>query len=706
MATQLEMDILTEDEDGEVEEVAEESLIFNLLHRGNDDRMIKRTPKEEILQGAVRALIFEYGFDLADLERAFPVRLTTVSQATGKQKSRTVKLDIAAFGSRKPRRARSQDEIVRAGVIAAPGTRHDDEKRGVTLLDEILGALPGCEFGFWTNGEELAFRHKTIVGSSPEYEDIGDMPAAGESFDSLVNQKGRRRLVAQTPETLAQTFRRCHDYIHGNQGLDRGVAFWDMLRLIFCKMYDEQREAAGRERRFWVGLTERFTKEGQRAIKERITTLFEEVKGNGSVPSEYTGLFKADETIGLNEPVLAYVAGELARYDLLESSEDAKGNAYEELIDKKRKGERGQFFTPRNVIRLMVAMLDPGEDDYILDPACGTGGFLVVAFRHVREKIEARLRAGWADPSRPTPDEARVLRETARQWAEEHLWGFDFNPDLVKATQMNLVLNSAGGRVYCIDSLKFPVGQTVDLPRLLHEVKREYGLGELPIGNLGTFTLCLTNPPFGSKIPFSDRTALLEYELARVQLPEGTLDYGKRERATHKRSVAPEILFVERCVQWVREGGRVGIVLPDGILGNPKDVYIRRWILDDCDVLASIDLPVETFLPQVGVQPSLLFLRRKTAADRAAEEMRVRPDRPVFMAIVDRVGKDRRGNVIYKRNPDGTDASPLIRTERRMAQRDGQEIAVEIPIEEQPVDDELPDVLEAWHAFQEGRAGV
>lgn len=684
---------------GDTEEAPDEAQLFNLLHKGDYDRLVKRTPKEEILQAAARSLVFEYGFDLGDVERAVSLKLTTVSQATGKLTSRRVKLDIAAFRSGAPH---VQDEIIRAGVIVAPGTRHDDEKRGIPALDQVLGALSACEFGFWTNGTELAFRRKTVEGSSPRYEDIGGMPAAGETLASLENQKGRRRLIAFNADSLAQTFRRCHDYIYGNQGLNKSQAFWEFLRLIFCKMYDEEREALGRERRFWVGLTERFTTEGQRVIKERISTLFEEVKGNGSVPSDYAKYFRADETIGLHEPVLAYVAGELARYDLLSSSEDAKGAAYEELIDRKQKADRGQFFTPRNVVRLMVEMLDPGEDDFILDPACGTGGFLVFAFRHVRQKIEARLRCTWANPARPTAVELHQLRDVARAWAANHIFGFDFDPDLVKATQMNLAMNGGDGRVYCIDSLKFKRGQTPDTARLMSELEAARAGGATPTGDLGTFTLCLTNPPFGSKIPFSDRASLQDYGLARVDELSKARARGDGS-AVYKRSLSPEVLFVERCVEWVRPGGRVGIVLPDGILGNPKDAYIRRWILANCDVLASVDLPVETFLPQVGVQPSLLFLRKKTEAELDSEALGVQRDRPVFMAIVERVGKDRRGNVIYKRDPDGTEAPPAVRTERRTAFRDGRTVEVEIRIEEPMVDDELPDVLAAWQRYQVNR---
>lgn len=685
------------EEDG-VDETADEALIFNLLHKSDADRMVKRSEREQVLQNAARSLIFEYGFDLAELERNFSVRLSIVSQATGRTAVRRARVDIAAFDRGTPHR---QDTIVRAGLIAVPGTRPDDDKRGIAALDFMLGDLPRCEFGFWTNGTELAFRRKVMQGHAPEFQDIGDMPAAGETLQSLANQRGRRRLVAASPDTLAQAFRRCHNYIYGNQGINRSLAFWEFLRLIFCKMYDEQREAEGRERMFWVGLTERFTPQGKRAIRERLERLFEQLKGDGSVHSDYAAYFRRDEKIELNDAVLAYVAGELSRYDMLSSSEDAKGAAYEEVIDRKQKGDRGQFFTPRNVIKSMVELLDPDESDYILDPACGTGGFLVAAFRHVRSKIEQRHRANWADQQQPTNAELVAMRQEARAWAAEHIWGFDFDQDLAKAAQMNLVINGGAGRVHCLDSLKYPEGETDDAGQLIHERERAYQTGDTPIGDFGTFTLCLTNPPFGSKIPITDRRVLQAFDLARQQRASGPFAYNG-SGVSLKRSVPPEILFIERCMQWLAPGGRLGIVLPDGILGNPKDVYIRRWILDNADVLASVDMPVETFLPQVGVQPSLLFLQKKTPVESDAEAMGVRPDRPVFMAIVDRVGKDRRGNLIYKRNPDGTDAPPKVRIERHVAYRDGQAVTVEIPIEEPVEDDELPDVLAAWGRFRVG----
>src|SRR5262249_48913379 len=153
------------------------------------------------------------------------------------------------------------------------------------------------------------------------------------------------------------------------------------------------------------------------------------------------------------------------------------------------------------------------------------------------------------------------------------------------------------------------------------------------------------------------------------------------------------------CVEWVKEGtGKVAIVLPDGILGNPDAEYIRAWILDHCQVLASVDLPVEAFLPQVGVQASLLFLRRKSQEERAIERLNGPADYPVFMAIAETVGHDRRGNSIYVRDADGAEiVTPQTKQVlRRRAERD---IVTEVTMREKELDDDLPRITKAYRAF-------
>ena len=175
---------------------------------------------------------------------------------------------------------------------------------------------------------------------------------------------------------------------------------------------------------------------------------------------------------------------------------------------------------------------------------------------------------------------------------------------------------------------------------------------------------------------------------------------------TVQRSVAPEVLFVERCVQWVKPGtGKVAIVLPDGILGNPDAEHIRYWILQHCQVLASVDLPVEAFLPQVGVQASLLFLRRKSQAEMDAEAMGRVEDYPVFMAIAETVGHDRRGNTIYLRDPDGAETF-FTETRDVLRRRRGRLLPVTVTAQEKRVDDDLPRIADGLPAVSEDRAGA
>jgi type I restriction enzyme M protein len=271
---------------------------------------------------------------------------------------------------------------------------------------------------------------------------------------------------------------------------------------------------------------------------------------------------------------------------------------------------------------------------------------------------------------------------------------------------MNMILNNDGnGNVLTFNSLEFPLmlGR-----KSIGELRAEYE--GIPIDQitdaaarmvrdayLGTFDFVFTNPPFGAKIPIDDTKILDQYKLGHRWTKD---DEGRWSPTSQLQSrVPPEILFVERCVEWVKEGtGKVAIVLPDGILGNPDAEYIRAWILDNCQVLASVDLPVEAFLPQVGVQASLLFLRRKAREERDIERMRGTYDYSVFMAVAEVVGHDRRGNATYVRDPDGAEVVTLQVKQvlRRRADRD---IVTEIAVREKELDDDLPRIGEAYRAF-------
>jgi type I restriction enzyme M protein len=209
----------------------------------------------------------------------------------------------------------------------------------------------------------------------------------------------------------------------------------------------------------------------------------------------------------------------------------------------------------------------------------------------------------------------------------------------------------------------------------------------------------MTNPPFGSDIPITDPNILRNYDLARIW--ERTEDGGFRDTGRLQGSVAPEVLFIERCLQWLKPGGRMGIVLPDGILGNPGDEYIRWWMLRHCWVLACVDLPVEVFIVEanVNILTSLLFLKKKSQQELQVEDLGRGKDYQVFMAVAERVGFDRRGNTLYKRGPDGADILKDIEHIERV-RVGGRSIVRVLKRKEKVIDDDLRGIAGAYREFR------
>lgn len=653
-------------------EPAIETLAENTLPDLFTSKPIKATDKEQTLQNVARTLLAEYHFALEEMARDVRIQVE-VAASDGRVRRSRRKADIVVYEEDK---SHDPDNIIRICVIASKGTRGSDSKNGVQLLEDLMGAIEPCEFGLWTNGEDITYLQKDTRGVEPRYEELADFPGKGETLDDLGE---RRRLRVAAGPSLLQTFKRCHDYIYGNQGLKKDAAFWELLNLNFCKIYDERHP---KSRRFWVGVKERNSPEGQHAIAQRIRELFEDVKKS----DEYRDVFDPTTEIRLNDRVLAFLTSQLARYSMLQTTIDVKGAAYEEITSHTLKAQRGQFFTPRNIVRVMVEMLDPGENDRILDPACGSGGFLVFALDHVREKIISSLYPKLTSQhERIERKEFADVVERVRKWANSSVFGIDFDPDLKRAARMNMVMNNDGhGNIYSFNSLEFPNGSEEDVRKA--QSKCEFG----------TMDFVFTNPPFGTKIPIDEPTILHQYELARRWHKNA---YGDWITVGTQKQVPPEILFVEQCYNWLKPGsGKMAIVLPDGILGNPGLEYVRAWILKKMQVLASIDLPVEAFLPQVGVQASLLFLRRKSEEELAAENMGHKSEYSVFMAVAEKVGKDRRGNPVFVRDADGAELT-FETLQEEFRSRNGRNEVRLIKVPEKRLDDDLPRIRESYLGF-------
>ena len=579
--------------------------------------------QESNLQSVILMLNEEYGFE---------------DPETGKTKKQKVNLVIFEKGKQ-----HEQDFIIRIAIIQDDKVKVTDKKKGVTAtLENAMGAVENCEFGLWANGSSYHFLQKEFdaIGYE-EFVDLSDFPGEGETLEDL-DREDRSHTRTPANDSLIKVFKRSHDYIYGNEGRKKD-AFWQLLNLIFCKLYDEKRRfmelpnGESYRRKFWVGVKEQNSEAGRKAVAKRIKDLFEELKG----ADIFSEVFQGNESIDLTDKGLAFIAGELAKYSFLDASVDVKGLAYETIVSNTLKQEAGQFFTPRNIVKCMVEMLDPKEHHRVLDPACGSGGFLVMVLDHVRQQMAKEMFPDLDGPFLAEKYNSPEVNEKVRIYAENSIFGFDFDPDLKKAARMNMVMGGDGhANIFHVNSLAYPLWEHPvevekinnaidDSLREMRDIENAYGMDAR-----GKFDMIFTNPPFGAKVKVETEIAS-RYHLS-------------------KYSTAPEVLFIEACCDFLKEGGKMAIVLPDGILGNPNMESVREWILDRFKILASIDLPVEAFLPQVGVQASLLFLQKKTEKQRQLAQEKDE-DYFVFMAVAENLGKDRRGNPIYLRDNDGAE---------------------------------------------------
>ena len=649
----------------------------------------KKNKQQELnLQSVIRMLNEEYGFDLTDMERDYTILY--VDPDTGKNKKQKVNLVVFEKDT-----THNQENIIRICIVQDDKVKPTDKKKGMAVtLENAMGAVESCEFGLWANGSSYHYLQKEedALGFDYEFSDLSDFPGHGETLEDLDRAD---RSASRTPanDSLIKVFKRSHDYIYGNEGRKKD-AFWQLLYLIFCKLYDEKRrficdkKGESYRRKFWVGVKEQNTDEGRAAVAKRIKSLFDELKGD----EIFSEVFDGNEAIGLTDKGLAFIAGELAKYSFMNASVDVKGMAYETIVSNTLKQEAGQFFTPRNIVKAMVEMLNPNEKSRVLDPACGSGGFLVMVLEHVRKQIAKELHPDLEGPLLIDKYNSLEVNERVREYAENNIFGFDFDPDLKKAARMNMVMSGDGhSNIFHVNSLAYPNWEHPEEIQKINasikhsletmkDIENRYGFDARE-----KFDMIFTNPPFGAKVKV-DKTIIYN--------EDGTLYY---ELGAY--SDAPEVLFIEACYNFLKPEGKMAIVLPDGILGNPNTLKVREWILDKFKILASVDLAVEAFLPQVGVQASLLFLQKKTELERQlAQEQE--EDYDVFMAIAEKLGKDRRGNPIYMRDDDG--AELLFEELIEYLVRNKKDNSLEIKSRKEKVkqlDADQPKIMEAYYAF-------
>ncbi len=399
---------------------------------------------------------------------------------------------------------------------------------------------------------------------------------------------------------IKSVFNRINQHLYGKlkyTDTDTRSRSKEIINLLICKLVDEMTKSPGELVEFCI-----LEGETRNKLTERIKIFFEK-----KVKNQYSNIIGSNETINLNVELIYLIVSELQSISLLKSSKDVFRDSFEQFVSKILKDEGGQFFTPSNVIKFIVEYLNPAPNERILDPACGHGGFLIECLRYIENHPNTRDQ----EPN-------NIL----------NLYGIDKDKFLAKICKLYLaVLSGTIANIYCEDSLN------PDSYRLEASQKVKNNL----------FDIILTNPPFGSKIPINDPNILKNYDLGHIWNYGGDSIWQHTERLCNKQP--PQILFIERCVQLLREGGRMGIVLPEGIFGNSTLRYIWEFLKANGKILGIVSLDQNTFQPYTCNKTSILFFQKMNP---------VPANYYVDFAIVNHVGHDKDGKVLFKLNKDGT----------------------------------------------------
>jgi type I restriction enzyme M protein len=491
--------------------------------------LVRATPEErDAVQVFARRLVQDFGYPKSHIQTRPQFRV----RKRPSEQRKSYPVDIAVFSS-----PEKTDEQLRLIVEC----KRKDQREGEEQLRLYMDMSP-AEIGVWFNGSDHAYLRKVHhPDGSRTYETLPNIPRYGQRIEDI-GQFARKDL--SKPSNLKAVFKDLRNHLAGHAvGVTRDETLArEIINLLFCKIYDEINTGADDIVRFRVG-----AEEDAAAVSNRIRDLFVDVK------REYADVFDDADSIQLDDLSVSYLVGELQNYAVTEADRDAIGDAFEVFIGPALRGQEGQFFTPRNVVRMAISILDPKAGETILDPACGSGGFLIVGLEHVWRQLEHEAKdKGWGPVT---------LERKKRDVATRYFRGLDKDSFLAKVTKAYMAIVGDGrGGIFCENSLLSPTQWS----NQAHEKV-----------SLGDFDIVVTNPPFGKKIKITGRPLLAQYALGHEWKHDKDADE-MRQTTSVRDDQTPQLLFLERCLQFLRPGGRLGIVLPEAIFGMPKYRYISR----------------------------------------------------------------------------------------------------------------------------------
>jgi type I restriction enzyme M protein len=580
---------------------------------------LDETPEERVRQEYLCMLVNEYGYTLSQIAE----ELSVTGRGSG-----AARADFLIW--RTP-----QDRLDNKPAFIVVECKSDN-----VTIDQSTYKQGGnyaqyerAQFFVTHNNRETKYWKVDLEKRAPNFSEISNIPHAGDSDREIKELLSKLKVFKE--DEFAELLHKCHNVIRNREHLDPAAAFDEIAKILFLKVDTERNLRRGRVSRNLF--TAEFLDEQKQIHRDPVNVLFNQTKED----YEADKIFEKDERINLRYNTAREIVKLLEGYDLSDTSEDIKGIAFERFLGRTFRGEIGQFFTPRSIVEFMIRFVEPREGEVICDPASGSGGFLIRFFEIVREQILAdvdreykKFRAEVEKRNITENKRAELLSrkyeelqesidqkiEGSRLWklANRCIYGTDANDRMARTSKMNMIMHGDGhGGVHSHN-------------------------GFLNVNGIfeGRFDTVLTNPPFGSNVESSDIVQDAHAAVPRDVAAFYEAEYGDLYReaqaalkaaAREKRSIASlfelpkkggsktktEILFIERCLALLKPGGRLGIVLPEGIFNNPSLQYVREFCEDRARILAVVSLPQETFYSSgASVKASLLFMQKFTVKEK------------------------------------------------------------------------------------------
>lgn len=545
------------------------------------EKEINATPEEvDAVQPFSRKLVEDYNYPKPHIQTRKQYR---VKASPSDKKGYPV--DIAVFSS-----DRHNDNTIYIIVECKAATQTDGRKQ----LENYL-KFSNAKMGVWYNGNGFLAIQKHEQGGSVTFSDIPNIPSYGERLEDIGRYK-RRDL--RPPHNLTAEFKTIRNHLAANARniVNDQRLSQEMINLILCKLYDERYTPDNDAVQFRMGVGEPIDE-----VHGRIVRRFNETK------AEYSDVFDDGDEIGLDPASVSYVVARLQPFSLLRAERDVVADAFEVFIGPSLRGEQGQFFTPRNVVKAVIDIIKPKSTEYVIDPACGSGGFLVECLRHIHREVDKEGKRYGRDS-----DEIKTQKV---QKARKYIRGIERDSVLSKvAKSYMIILGDGRSGIVTEDALDVPSQWNPESRALI---------------KAGMFDVVVTNPPFGANIPVKGKSKLSQFETGY----KWSKDREGWKKGGIRPEQAPQIVFIDRCLELLKEGGRLGIVLPDGVLSNHTYEYVRQSILTRAEIIGVLDVPANAFRPSTNTKTHLLFLRKSS---------RPRSDYRLFMSYALTCGHDKR----------------------------------------------------------------